>query len=49
MQEQDRGTSPKELRARAAKFLTQARETDDEWFVEQLRADPGRMESERDS
>ena len=36
MQEQDRVASAKELKARAAQLLTQARETDDAWFVEQL-------------
>ena len=36
MQEQDRTASAKELKARAAQLLTQARETNDAWFVEQL-------------
>ena len=36
MQEHDCAASAKALRARAAEFLTQARETNDPWFVEQL-------------
>jgi hypothetical protein len=36
MQERDRFACLNEIRARAATFLTQARETDDAWFAEQL-------------
>jgi hypothetical protein len=36
MQDQDCVTTAKALKARAAKLLTQARETNDPWFVEQL-------------
>jgi hypothetical protein len=36
MQDQDCVASAKALKARAAEFLTQARETNDPWFVEQL-------------
>jgi hypothetical protein len=36
MPDQDRVASAEALKARAAEFLTQARETNDPWFVEQL-------------